>query len=70
MHLYGHPADMDPLLALARAQGLAVLEDACQAHGALYRGQPVGTLDGESGALSFYPDEEPRRARRRRGDPA
>ena len=44
VHLYGHPADMDPLLELARARGLAVLEDACQAHGARYKGRPVGTL--------------------------
>jgi dTDP-4-amino-4,6-dideoxygalactose transaminase len=57
VHLYGHPADMGPLLALAREKGLAVLEDACQAHGALYEGRPVGTLAGERGlgALSFYP---------------
>jgi dTDP-4-amino-4,6-dideoxygalactose transaminase len=54
VHLYGHPADMDPLLSLAHARGIAVLEDACQAVGALYRGRPVGTLDG-IGALSFYP---------------
>jgi dTDP-4-amino-4,6-dideoxygalactose transaminase len=45
---------MDPLLACARARGIAVVEDACQAHGALYKGRPVGTLGG-LGALSFYP---------------
>jgi dTDP-4-amino-4,6-dideoxygalactose transaminase len=57
VHLYGHPADMTPLLALARERGLAVLEDSCQAHGALHEGRPVGTLAGDQGigALSFYP---------------
>ena len=57
VHLYGHPADMDPILALARERGIALLEDACQAHGALYQGRPVGALAGERGigALSFYP---------------
>jgi dTDP-4-amino-4,6-dideoxygalactose transaminase len=57
VHLYGHPAEMDPLLELARERGLVLVEDACQAHAARYRGRPVGTLAGEQGigALSFYP---------------
>ena len=54
VHLYGHPADLDPLLDLARRRGLPLVEDACQAHGALYRERPVGALSG-LGALSFYP---------------
>lgn len=54
VHLYGHPAHMDPILALARKHGLAVVEDACQAHGALYQGNKVGSL-GDVGCFSFYP---------------
>jgi dTDP-4-amino-4,6-dideoxygalactose transaminase len=54
VHLYGHPADLQPLQELAQRHGLALVEDACQAHGALYRGRPVGALAG-LGALSFYP---------------
>jgi len=54
VHLYGHPADLDPLLAIARARGLWVLEDACQAHGAKYRGRMVGSI-GDLAAFSFYP---------------
>lgn len=54
VHLYGCPADMDPILAFARQHGLAVVEDCAQAHGARYRDRPVGTL-GDVGAFSFYP---------------
>ena len=54
VHLYGHPADLDPLFALAKQHGLALVEDACQAHGALYKGRTVGTL-GVLGTHSYYP---------------
>ncbi len=54
VHLFGRPVDMDPLLALCRERGIAVVEDACQAHGAEYRGRPVGSL-GDAGCFSFYP---------------
>ena len=54
VHLYGATVDMDPLLELASSARIAVVEDACQAHGAHYRGRRVGTL-GHFGAFSFYP---------------
>jgi dTDP-4-amino-4,6-dideoxygalactose transaminase len=54
VHLYGHPADLDPLLEISRRRGIPLIEDACQAHGAQYKGRPVGTL-GVAGPLSFYP---------------
>lgn len=54
VHLYGQPADLYPILDLARHHGLRVVEDAAQAHGAQYRGRPVGSL-GDAGCFSFYP---------------
>jgi dTDP-3-amino-3,4,6-trideoxy-alpha-D-glucose transaminase len=54
VHLYGRTADMDSLLELTRARGLHLVEDACQAHGALYRDRRVGSL-GDAGCFSFYP---------------
>ena len=54
VHLYGHPADMDPILDIARRYGLVVIEDAAQSHGAEYRGKRVGGL-GDLGCFSFYP---------------
>ncbi|HET7875260.1 MAG TPA: DegT/DnrJ/EryC1/StrS family aminotransferase [Methylomirabilota bacterium] len=53
VHLYGHPCDMDPILRLAERRALAVVEDAAEAHGALYRGRRVGGL-GNAGCFSFY----------------
>jgi dTDP-4-amino-4,6-dideoxygalactose transaminase len=54
VHLYGQPADMDPILEIAKKRGLVVIEDACQAHGAEYKGRRVGSL-GDMGCFSFYP---------------
>ncbi len=54
VHIFGQAADLDPILELARAHSLFVIEDACQAHGAEYKGNKVGSI-GDVGCFSFYP---------------
>jgi dTDP-4-amino-4,6-dideoxygalactose transaminase len=54
VHIFGQTADLDPILSIAATHGIPVVEDACQAHGAEYKGRKAGTL-GAAGAFSFYP---------------
>ncbi len=56
VHLAGWPCDMDPIIQLARERGLKVIEDCAQAHGAAYKGRPVGSI-GDAGAFSFCQDK-------------
>ncbi len=57
VHIFGQPADMDPILAIAKQHKLLVIEDACEAIGAEYKGQRVGAL-GKAGAFAFYPNKQ------------
>ena len=54
VHLFGQMSDMDPIMEIARKRGLFVIEDACQAHGAEYKGRIAGSI-GDAGCFSFYP---------------
>jgi dTDP-4-amino-4,6-dideoxygalactose transaminase len=54
VHLYGQPADLDPIMEIAGKYQLKIIEDAAQAHGALYKGQPIGSF-GDAACFSFYP---------------
>ena len=54
VHLFGQPADMDPIMTIARKHNLVVIEDACQAHGSEYKGKRCGSI-GQIGCFSFYP---------------
>lgn len=56
VHLYGHPADMDAIMSIARSNGLKVVEDCAQAHGTQYRGKQVGSI-GDAAGFSFYPSK-------------
>jgi dTDP-4-amino-4,6-dideoxygalactose transaminase len=56
VHLYGHPADMDPLMEIAKEKDIAVIEDSCQAHGSTYNGKTIGSI-GTMSCFSFFPSK-------------
>ncbi len=56
VHLFGQSADMDPIMKTAKKHGIAIVEDACQAHGTLYKGKKAGSI-GDTGCFSFYPSK-------------
>src|SRR5207244_7706502 len=57
VHVFGQTADMDPILEIAQRYGLAVIEDACEAIGAEYKGRAAGTI-GDDGVFDFYPNKQ------------
>jgi dTDP-4-amino-4,6-dideoxygalactose transaminase len=57
VHAFGRPADMDPIAASARAHGVAIIEDACEAIGSSYKGRPAGAM-GDAGVFAFYPNKQ------------
>jgi perosamine synthetase len=57
VHVFGQPADMDPIMEIARRRGLAVIEDACEAIGAEYKSRRVGAI-GDAGVFAFYPNKQ------------
>jgi len=64
VHLYGHPCDMDPINELARANNIYIIEDACQAHSATYKGKRTGSL-GDIACFSFFPSKNMTRVKQR-----
>jgi len=57
VHVFGQPPDLDPILEIARRHNLFVIEDACEAIGAEYKGRPAGTM-GDAAVFAFYPNKQ------------